>query len=129
MRIMKIPGILRPSKKKILLLIILLIAGFFILNTFGQKKQPPLQFTEVKKQDIKSTVSSSGTLTGKEVANLKFKSSGKLYSLNVSSGNTVSKGEIIATLDTQDLSIKLQQAQNTLRDKQAIVDKALDDVK
>ncbi|KKQ85517.1 MAG: Efflux transporter, RND family, MFP subunit [Candidatus Daviesbacteria bacterium GW2011_GWB1_39_5] len=126
---MKIPGILRPSKKKILLLIILLIAGFFILNTFGQKKQTPLQFAEVKKQDIKSTVSSSGSLTGKDSVSLKFKSSGKLSYVNVKTGDTVSTGQVIAGLDTQGLAITLQQAQNTLRDKQAIAQKAEDDVK
>src|SRR3989344_4916972 len=110
MRIMKIPGILRPSKKKILLLIILLIAGFFILNTFGQKKQTPLQFAEVKKQDIKSTVSSSGSLTGKDSVSLKFKSSGKLSYVNVKTGDTVSTGQVIAGLDTQGLAITTAQA-------------------
>jgi len=125
---MKIPKILRLSKKKIVVLTIIIIAilGFIFFN---KPKAQNLQFTQVKKQDIKSVVSSSGTLTGKNVANLKFKSSGKLAYINVKAGDTVYAGQVIAGLDTQQLSIELQQAQNTLRDKQATIDKALDDVK
>jgi len=88
-----------------------------------------MQFAQVKKQDISSTVSSSGTLTGKNSASLKFKSSGKLDYLNVKVGYQVFAGQVIAGLDTQDLAINLRQVQNTLRDKQAAVDKTLDDVK
>lgn len=125
---MKIPQILKPSKKKVILFTVIIVAllGFFLS---GSKKSTPLQFAEVKRQSIRSTVSASGTLTGKDVANLKFKSSGKLASINVKAGSVISEGEVIATLDTQDLSIRLQQAYNTLRDKQATVDKILDDLK
>ena len=126
---MRIPNILKPSKKKVVILVFLVIAAILGLNFFGQKKQAPLQFASVKKQDIKSTVASSGTLTGKDSTNLKFKSSGKLAYINVKAGDKVTSGQVIAGLDTQDLSITLQQAQNTLRDKQAIAQKAEDDVK
>lgn len=126
---MKIPQILKPSKKKIAGLIIFIIIAVAGFNFFGPKKTIPLQFSEVKKQDIKSTVSSSGVLTGKNVANLKFRFSGKLAYVDVKVGDKISKNQIVAGLDTQDLAIALQQAQNILRDKQAIVDKTLDDVK
>lgn len=116
-----------PKKYFLIGVIVVAILGFFLLRP--KENQQRFQFTQVKRQDIKSTVSSSGTLSGKDVANLKFKSSGKLAYLNIKAGDTVSKWDLIAGLDTQDLSIKLAQAQNTLRDKQAIVDKTLDDVK
>lgn len=117
-----------PKKFLILGLIIIGILGYFILKPQGNNTQR-LQFAQVKKQDIKSTVSSSGSLTGKNVINLKFKSGGKLAYINVKASDEVTAGQVIAGLDTQALSISLQQAQNTLRDKQAIVDKTLDDVK
>lgn len=122
-RIFKLP-------KKILIpaILVLILGGYFILRPQSSTSQK-LQFTQVKKQDISSVVSSSGTLTGKNAASLKFKSGGKLAYINVKSGDNVSAGKVIAGLDTQDLAINLQQAQNTLRDKQAIVDKTLDDVK
>lgn len=117
-------------RKKVLIpgLVILILVGFFIYRT-QVNKQAKLQFAQVKKQDIRSIVSSSGSLTGEKQANLKFKSAGKLAYLNVKAGDTVSAADVIAGLDTQQLSIDLQQAQNTLRDKQAAVEKTLDDVK
>ena len=126
---MKIPGFLKPSRKKLIILVLLIIAGVLGFVFLGQKKQAPLQFASVKRADIRSTVSSSGTLTGKNSANLKFKISGKLAYLKIKLGDTVAAGQLIAGLDTQDLSITLQQAQNTLRDKQATVDKIHDDIK
>jgi len=129
MLIMKMLNPFKPSKKKIIILIVLLVIGIGGFLLFGNKKKPVLQFAKVKRQDIRSTVSSSGNLTGKNTANLHFKSSGKLAYINVKEGDPVKPGQVIAGLDTQDLNIQLQQAQNTLRDKQAIAQKAEDDVK
>lgn len=127
---MKLYGILKPSKKKIIPIIILIAIAIIGFNFLGRdKKSAPLQFAEVKKQDIKSVVSSSGILTGRSVANLKFKSGGKLSYINVKAGDWVKKYQVIAGLDTRDLSIALQQAQNTLVAKDAAAKKAEDDVK
>jgi len=125
---MQIPNILRLSKKKLIILVVLGLTIFLGFNFFGRTKQTPLQFTQVKRQDIKATVSASGTLTGKNIATLKFKSGGKLGFINVKAGDKVFAGQVIAGLDTQDLSITLQQAENILKDKQATTDKVLDDI-
>lgn len=125
---MGIPAFLRPTKKKLLILATLIIIAVLGFNFFGRPRQTPLQFAEVKRQDIKATVASSGNLTGKNSADLKFKSAGKLTFINVKTGDKVFAGQVIAVLDTQDLAIQLQQAQNTLRDKQATADKVIDDI-
>lgn len=109
----------------VILIILLGLAGYFLLRP-GPK---PLEYASVNRQDIKSVISASGILTGKETVNLKFKGAGKLAYLKVKTGDKVKKGQAIAGLDTQDLSITLQQALNTLRDKQAAAEKVLDDVK
>lgn len=124
----KLKNMFRPTRVKIVILALLILVGIFAYNNFF-KSPKPLQFREVKRQDIKKTVSSSGILTGKSVVNLKFKSLGKLAYINVKAGDQVQWGQVIAGLDTQDLSIKLQQALNTYRDKQAQAEKAEDDVK
>lgn len=116
------------KKRLIILLVALGLLGVFFL-TRQSDQSAALELAEAKRQDIKTAVSASGNLTGKETANLKFKTSGRLAYLNVKVGEIVSSGQVIAGLDTQDLSIKLQQAQNTLRDKRAVVDKTLDEVK
>lgn len=119
---------MRPNKKKVVIFAILVTAVILGFNFFGRPRQTPLQFATVKKQDIKATVSSSGTLTGKNSASLRFKTSGKLTFINVKAGDQIYAGQVLAGLDTRELAINLQQAQNTLRDKQATVDKVLDDI-
>lgn len=119
---------LKIRKKCVVIIIILLLAGAFFLD-LRPKKQEALEFTKVRRGDIKSILSASGTLNGKDAVNLKFKSSGKLSFVNVKQGDRVQKGQTVAGLDTQDLSIALQQARNTLVAKQAAAQKVEDDVK
>lgn len=126
---MKIPHILKLSKKRIIILAVILLAAILSFNFLSRPKNKALQFARVTRQDIKSTVSASGTLTGKNVADLKFKSSGKLAFINVKAGDKVFAYQTIAGLDTKLLEIDLQQARNTLRDKQAAAEKVEDDVK
>ncbi len=114
-----------PKKIIIIGLIALVISGFFI---FPKGNQQTLEFYTVKKQDIKSTVSASGSLSGKTSIDLKFRNSGKIASINVKTSDKVYQGQVLASLDNTIQVITLQQAQNTLRDKQAIVDKILDDI-
>lgn len=108
-----------------LIVLVAIVAGYLI---YPKPSQKSLEFATVKRQDLKSTISASGVLTGKSALDLKFKSSGKMISLNVKSGDNVYRGQILASLDNRDQAIALQQAQNTLRDKQATVDKVLDDI-
>lgn len=116
-----------PKKYKVIGLIGIAVLGFFVIA--GNKKAVPLQFVQVKRQDVRQEISGSGTLTGTNSASLHFKTSGRLAYINVKTGNKVAKGQVIGGLDTQDLVIALRQAQNTLRDKRAIVDKIKDDTK
>lgn len=116
-------------KKIIIAVVVLILVVILGFTFFGRKKETPLQFASVKRQDIRSTVSSSGSLTGKSVANLKFKSGGKLAYINVKAGDLVKQYQVVAGLDAQDLAITLQQAQNTLVAKEAAAKKAEDDVK
>lgn len=121
-RIKKLPG-----KYKIVGIVVLSLLGFFILS--GNKKPTPFQFATVKKQDLQLEIIGAGTLTGKNSVNLRFKTSGKVAYINITPGDTVFEGQSIAGLDTIDLAINLRKAQNTLRDKRAIVDKIKDDLK
>lgn len=121
---------IRKIPKKFLFLgLILIIAGsgwYFYANSKGTE---PIKTVVVKKTNIKSTISTSGVLTGKKTANLRFKTSGKLAYLTIEQNSLVKNGQVIAGLDTQQLNITLQQAQNTLRSAQAAAEKAEDDVK
>jgi RND family efflux transporter MFP subunit len=115
-------------RNKILLLpLIAVIVGLiFFINS--RNKAPTLETVQVQRGNVKATVSASGSLTGKNTVDLKFKSGGKLASLAFKAGDSIEKGQQVASLDVQQLSIDLQQAQNTLRDKQATVDKVINDI-
>lgn len=113
--------------KVIFLVLVLAIIGLSIFSQTRARPQPP-QTIEVKRQDIKSSVSASGTLTGANVVNLHFQSGGKLFSLNVKAGDKVEKGQVIANLDATEEISALNQAKNTLRDKEAALRKIYDDI-
>lgn len=125
----KLSLILKVVKKHkvVVTLIVLAIIGLMIFNQTRARPQPS-QTIEVKKQDIKSIVSGSGTLTGVATVNLHFQSGGKLFSLNVKAGNKVEKGQAVANLDATGQITSLNQAKNTLRDKEATLRKVYDDI-
>lgn len=128
-KIVSFPKRILKIKKRYLIagVLLLILAGWFFLGRGG--KEEPVQTQRVEKRDLQTTVSASGTLQGKESATLKFRSSGILSYIKVKEGDLVKKNQLIASLDSRDLSIALQEAKNTLRDKQANVDKVLNDVK
>lgn len=116
-----------PKRFLIPVVVVLLLLANFALSRGNNKVEP--QFAEVKKMDLKQVVSSSGVLAGKDDLDLKFRTGGKLSYINVTAGDSVSRWQVIAGLDTTELLIDLRTAQNTLRDKRAIVDKIHDDLK
>ncbi len=117
-----------PKKFLIIGLIVIALVGFFVYKSHVSNT-PKLQFASVKKQDIRSIVSSSGTLTGKDSANLKFQSGGTLSFINVKAGDVTRAYQVVAGLDTVKLTAALQQAKNTFVAADAAAKKAEDDVK
>ncbi len=128
-KIVSVPKAILKLPKKILipLILVVLVGGWYLLTP--KTAQTPQEFIKVERKDLQATLSASGTLTGKQLANLKFRSPGKLAYLKVKPGDSVKAGQTLAGLDTQDLNISLQQALNTYRDKQAIAQKIEDDLK
>lgn len=114
-----------PKKVWIPGLLILLIVVFFVFKPQTPKEEPKV--VSVQREDVQAKISGSGTLTGANSVTLKFLGGGKLAYINIKEGDRVKKGDKIAGLDTQALSIALQQAQNNLRSAQAAVDKTIDD--
>lgn len=128
MQVKKLSSFLGPIKKHkfIFLAILILLIGLIIFTQI--RTRPQLAVTEVKRQDIKSTVSASGILTGANIVDLHFQTSGKLFSVNAKVGDSVKKGQFLAGLDALSEISKLNQAKNTLRDKEAALRKIYDDI-
>lgn len=129
MRKFKVPHILARFLKLRYFLIVLALIGIlaFLVPRFAGQKQD-IQYTKVQRQDIKQTVSASGTLAGKDTANLKFKIPGKISFINFKEGDFVLKGQTITGLDATSQAITLQQARNNLLDKRTTLEKILDDI-
>lgn len=108
------------------LLVIIVGSGYYF---WPKPKVEAIQTVEVKTGEVKSVISTSGTLEGTDSADLKSKISGKLNQLTVKLGDRVQKGQLIAGIDTQDLSIALQKAQNNFIAKDAAAKRVEDDVK
>jgi len=115
----------------------IIIAVVFILSIIAYIWYRNLQITKITtipstvkviKTDLRIAFSIDGKLTIDSYES-SFLTSGKVSQVFVKEGDKVYRSQIIARLDTQELSTKLQQAQNTLRDKQAIVEKIEDEVK
>ena len=68
----------------------------------------------VARSTLQVTVSATGPITNPQSVPLTFKSAGKLARVDVSVGDTVKAGQVLAQLDTSDLDAQLAQAQATL---------------
>ena len=71
-----------------------------------------------------SSIVGTGTVTVATYANLYFGSAGQIASINVKQGDQVTKGTILAKLDTSSLELTLAQDQNTVDQAQAAIDQA-----
>ncbi len=115
-----------PKKIWIPVLLLLIAGGYFLLRPNSANQE--IQTATVKRQNIEETINASGNLTGRDTANMHFLSAGRLAEVSVKEGDQVKKGDRIAALDMQQISINLTQAQNNLRSAQANIDKILDDI-
>lgn len=68
---------------------------------------------------VTQSVSLSGNLAAASETDLDFTASGRVNALNVTAGQSVTAGQVLATLDTSTLQAQLAQAQATLSSAQA----------
>lgn len=105
---------------KIIGILIILVVLFFVFRS--KNKPAALTYAAVATNGIQSTVSASGILNGKTSASLHFNEAGDLKYFAVNNGDVVTKGEIIATLDSTEANAAYQEAVNNRRNTQAAVD-------
>jgi HlyD family secretion protein len=79
--------------------------------------------TTVSRGNLTVSVTGTGPITANINVPLSFKESGKLTAIKVNVGDKVTKGQVLATLDTPDLQIALEQAKASLAQSQANLSK------
>lgn len=93
----------------ILLLCVLLVA-VTACEGLGGSDSGEQQLEEVIRGDLRLTVSGSGSVGVSRDASLGFGAGGKIETMNVEEGDTVSKGMLLAQLDDSALELALNQA-------------------
>lgn len=113
------------KKKKVLILLLVAIGlGYFIF--LRPKEAVVRREATVERGTVTEELVLSGEIRAVESANLSFGLSGPLRYVGVTSGQTVKKGQLLASLDTTELNSVFQQANAALRAAEATKDRVYD---
>ncbi|GAA4349489.1 efflux RND transporter periplasmic adaptor subunit [Angustibacter luteus] len=96
-------------------LVIALVIGFLVLHGDGGTATASTARTAtVSTGDVSATVSATGTSAPTSTSEVSFTSSGTIASIKAKVGQTVKKGQVLATLDTDQLQTAVDVAQAKL---------------
>ena len=118
-------GWVKRHKKLTIFLAIVLVAALVLVNVLGKTDKAAadsyqfVRTTVLTKTTLSDTVSVTGTVKAGSSASVTASDSVKTYkvtAVNVAVGDTVRKGDVIATLDTTDVEKQIANAQLQLSD-------------
>ena len=106
----------RGKKKYIILALIVLAGGFAAKNFLTPKEQGdiPVKIGNVTTRDIEETLLVEGPVSGSETAEVTSALNNKILQINVKEGDYVTKGQVLAVLDSTDIQNEISQAQQKL---------------
>ena len=104
----RLRSFISSHKKLSLLLLIILIVAAYVLFPKGKTN---VLTQSAKMGDVVKTVSVTGTIDAENSANLTFQTAETLSYVGVKLGDSVTKGQLIASLDQMQLQATLRQAQ------------------
>lgn len=115
-----------PKSKLSIGIAVIVIAAVITLVVVTLNPQTPNWITaQVERGDVTQTVSVSGSIEAKNTAELAFPASGKVTEVFVDEGQTVTKGEVLATLASVQLVAQRNDATAQLHAAQARYDKVV----
>ena len=102
----------------VVVVLILLATGFFFVRQRQLAAQEPafeiLREGMVENGRITATVNATGSIEPEALVTLTFRSTGTIRQVNVERGQSVRAGDVLATLDTEELQLSVQQAEDAL---------------
>lgn len=115
------------NKKKIIIvaviIAILAIGGKLVYSHIQEKKAAELDnsadVVTVERRDLKVLVQSTGTIAPVDYVDVAPKKTGRITQILVKENDTVTKGQLVATLDSEDLETKKEKAEIDVRDKES----------
>jgi HlyD family secretion protein len=100
-------------------IIFLVVAGYFVVRQqrlAAQTAVPEiLRQAVVERGEVTATVNAVGTIEPESLVSLTFGLGGTIQQVNVVRGQQVAAGDVLATLNTDELALAVQQAQDALR--------------
>ncbi len=108
----------------LIVLILLGAAGWFGYQRYWLPRQaaaqkPTYEIITVGRNKIASTVSATGNIQPEAQTSLTFRTAGRIDKVLVTAGQPVTKGQLLAQLETNDLTLALAQAKISLEISQA----------
>lgn len=95
-------------------LVAIAFLGGLVYFSFLRKPKVEYNTAEVKRGDLKETISVSGTLKANDTISLNFETTGRVRSVEVRVGQKVGKGDVIGYLDDANLQLAVDQAKANL---------------
>lgn len=111
-------------KKKILIAVLIIAilvcgGGWFWYNRTHQTKKENYTLGTVTRDNIMLTVDATGTIEPDNKVDLSATASGTLEKVYVKQNEKVTKGQVLATIESKALTSTMKQAQNTLENKES----------
>lgn len=126
MRLLGLPKKIFKTKKRIAIFVIIILILALPIRSILFPKPTYTNSAKVSRGDLKQELTVSGKIDSEDHAVLHFQTAGKLIYLGVKEGDKVVKGQMIASLDKQNLEAALRQAQQDFTAAKAQSDKYYD---
>jgi len=110
----KIKNFILAHKIIVLIVVILVGVGLYFIVKNNSSKTVSYVTEMVKKGNITTTVTGTGQVEASDTITLKAKTSGDIVYVPVKAGDTVKKGALIASVDSRDAKIALENAKISL---------------
>lgn len=107
-------------RRALIILVVIIIvvgAGAFLISRQRASQEQQVEIirqAEVVVDQIAATVNATGTTEPEALVTLSFRAGGAIQTVNVIRGQQVAAGDVLATLDTGELTLAVQQAQDTV---------------
>lgn len=119
----RLGGWFKQHKKFTALLVVLALAAAIVLRFLPQKGAAQgstvsfVRTTTLQKTSLENSVSTTGTVESANVSTVTTDLKYTVKSVNVQVGDTVQAGDVICTLDTEDLEKQIERAKESLTDQ------------
>ncbi len=116
---------MKMKKPLIVVVILVAVVGISVLNSLtGGAKAKIVDTAELSSQVIEASILASGTLTHEEEVRLTSEEIGKVKSLYVDEGDTVTKGQLVLEIDDEDHIAAVEQNQAAVRMQEIAINRA-----